>query len=157
MTDIATCRDRSILGISIQFLANEKHRVVCLGMCEFKARRTAQNIKVALWDCLNEYDVPHEQIISITSDNASNMTAMIKIFDDKGEDEELELNLDSNAPEQLMENNTIDSGNPIDQLVEGENEAANPYQDSEILEASCVSFSINLKVLSFIFQLLGNQ
>lgn len=121
MIDIATCRDRSILGVSIQYLFNDQLKIACIGMIDVNfLAHTAKNIKSMLKECLEEYKISHGQVISITSDNAANMLAMSNLFteEDANEDDD-DLQEDLEIPMTVV----ASEGN-LDEVL--------PYQDFEI-------------------------
>lgn len=78
MVDSATRNGRSIYGISIQYKHNGVHKVVAIGMRELKKSHTAKHLADVLLEILAEYEILLKQIISITTDNGSNMLAMVK-------------------------------------------------------------------------------
>lgn len=126
MIDIASTRGRSILGISVQYLRRSEVRLINIGMCEMNVNHTSINIREVLWNSLKEFDIALDQIISITSDNAANMLAMSRIFEDISEVEEREA--DGNAEEIESDINLVD-------VVE-ETEQEDVYQDDDIIRVS---------------------
>lgn len=58
-----------------------------LGMIVLNESHTAQNIKNKLMACLTLFGIKPNRIVSITSDNASNMLAMVKTFNRVVDDE----------------------------------------------------------------------
>lgn len=86
MVDIGSRNARDILGISIQYIRDGQAFIHSIGMILLNKSHTAVNIKNEILVCLKKFDIEPSQIISITSDNASNMLAMIKSFN---QDQEL--------------------------------------------------------------------
>lgn len=82
MTDIGSRNKRDILGISIQYMIEGRVIIRSLGMIQFDESHTAENIKKNVMDCLKLFDVNPNQIVSITTDNASNMVSMIKKYNE---------------------------------------------------------------------------
>lgn len=81
MMDIGSKHNRSILGLTIRFFSCENVVERSIGMVEFDEAHTAKNIVKEILSCLKSYDIDPLQIIAITSDNAKNMKATIKHFD----------------------------------------------------------------------------
>lgn len=77
MIDSATRNGRSIYGVSIQYKHNGVLKVVAIGMRELKESHTAVYLSEVLLQILNEFGINLNQIISITTDNGSNMLAMV--------------------------------------------------------------------------------
>lgn len=82
MVDSATRNGRSIYGISLQYKHNGVVKVVAIGMRELKKSHTAIYLADVLLEVLSEYEITLEQIISITTDNGSNMVAMVREVED---------------------------------------------------------------------------
>lgn len=78
MVDSATRNGRSIFGISIQYKYNGVLQVVTIAMRELHESHTAQNLAKVLLEVLYEYGIKLNQTLSITTDNGSNMLAMVK-------------------------------------------------------------------------------
>lgn len=83
MVDGATRNGRSIFGINAQYKINGCLKVVTLSMCELKQAHTADYLSNMLQQVLSEYEVDLSQVISITTDNGSNMLAMVKNLENK--------------------------------------------------------------------------
>lgn len=118
MLDIAKKNNKSFLGISAQYIFNGCITIRSLGMKQIKGAQTAQNIKTILNDCLSKFGVTLQQVISITTDNGSNLLAMVKMIND----EELAvLDIDEDSQEDDEGTSTI-QGN---ELVQANDETAN--------------------------------
>lgn len=77
MVDTATKYQRSILRVSLQFHLDSSIALRSIGMVHLKSSHTAHYIAEKIFDQLKLFEIKVSQIISITTDNASNMTAMI--------------------------------------------------------------------------------
>lgn len=77
MVDTATKFRRSILGLSLQFLSGTSIVIRSIGMVHLDSSHTSKYIADKILDQLKLFGIHIWQIISITTDNASNMTAMI--------------------------------------------------------------------------------
>jgi hypothetical protein len=125
MVDIARKNNRSFLGISAQYMINGVVKVRALGMKQLKSAQTAQHIKNVITSCLIRFDIKIDQVVSITTDNGSNMLAMIDLFnvdgdagrgvdDDSGADDD-----DGEGDVRLVENNdnTVTNNSNIEEVV----------------------------------------
>lgn len=90
MIDLATRHGRSIIGISIQYLKGFHIKTTTIGLKETTLANTTHNLKMVITDCLLEYGLEMYQIISITSDNGANLTAMARHFSTLQDTEEEE-------------------------------------------------------------------
>lgn len=82
MVDTATKFKRSILGISLQYMLGSTIVIRTIGMMNLTASHTADHIATRILERLRLFDIKTAQLISVTSDNASNMTAMIQRFNE---------------------------------------------------------------------------
>lgn len=81
MLDIASKNNRSVIGIYVQYIHEGCVKIQSLGIIVLEAAHTAEYITEVVNDCLASYNIPKDRLIAITTDNASSMLAMIKIFD----------------------------------------------------------------------------
>lgn len=81
-TDIVTKNNRSILGIWTQYIVGGSLRVRCLGMEELTQRHTGKYISEVIEKCLAEYNIHPLQIMSMTTDNASNIRSSLDHMND---------------------------------------------------------------------------
>lgn len=94
MVDTASRNNKTFLGLSLQYVLDGRVIVRCIGMSEIICSHSSLNIKNMIMHCLNDFGINIKQLISITTDNAAIMIAMIKRFntlaDDETSDEEEE-------------------------------------------------------------------
>lgn len=83
MVDGATRNGRSIFGINIQYKINGELRLVTLAMRDLNRAHKADYLANTMQDVLAEYDINLSQVISITTDNGSNMLAMVKDLENR--------------------------------------------------------------------------
>lgn len=69
----ATCRDRSVLGINVQYTDGETVLFRTLAVKELNDRHTGEYISSIVQDVVHECDVEFRLVYSITSDNGDNM------------------------------------------------------------------------------------
>lgn len=77
LIDIASKYRRSILGINVQYFIGNVPVTRTIGMTHLTSSHTAKYIADKMDDQLNLFDIKMPQVITITADNARNMTAMI--------------------------------------------------------------------------------
>lgn len=82
MVDTATKFRRSILGISLQYMLGSTIIIRTIGMINLTASHKADYIAAEILERLNLFDIKTTQLISVTTDNASNMTSMIRHFNE---------------------------------------------------------------------------
>lgn len=91
MVDIGRKNDISFLGISVQYIVDGDVKVRSLGMKQLKQAHTAKYIKEVIAECLLIFDITLDQVMSITTDNGSNMLAMINLFNDEDDNDDVEI------------------------------------------------------------------
>lgn len=77
MVDTAKKFHRSILGINIQFMLGSNIAIRSIGMIHLTTSHTSRHIASVIYERLEFFGIKISQLISITTDNAPNMTAMI--------------------------------------------------------------------------------
>lgn len=75
MMDVASRHQRSILGVSVQFVEKGELKLRTLMMEKIRKRHTAKNLSEMLSQMLEIYSIPVSNMISMTTDNGSNMIA----------------------------------------------------------------------------------
>lgn len=78
LVDIVTKNRRSIFGMSIQFICNGQLKVRSIGMIELTESHTAKYLSKVLCRRLEAFELDLKQIISITTDNGSNVLKMVR-------------------------------------------------------------------------------
>lgn len=82
MVDIAKRNNRSIIGASIQYIANGKLKVRSIAMIELHEAHTAKYLAEIICVRLKVFEIDLRQILTITTDNGSNVLKMIKDVED---------------------------------------------------------------------------
>lgn len=77
MADSATKHHRSVLGLSIQYMCHGELKIRTIGMINMTVPQTAENLMNAIVNQLKIYGIETSQILSITTDNANSMAAMV--------------------------------------------------------------------------------
>lgn len=85
MVDAATKYQRSILGLSLQFMNEGSIAIRSVGMINITAAHTAKHMADVILERLKLLDIKTTQIIAITTDNAPNMSAMIERINEGGD------------------------------------------------------------------------
>lgn len=75
--DIVTKNNRSIFGIYIQYMLNGELKIRCIGMKPLHDRHTGKYLCEVLDNCVREYGTSLNKIISLTTDNGSNMKTLL--------------------------------------------------------------------------------
>lgn len=78
MCDIVTKRGRSIFGFSLQYVLHGKHRIRSIGMIHLNSSHTGKYLATLIANRLTEFGVIKDQLLTVTTDNGSNMIKMIK-------------------------------------------------------------------------------
>ncbi|XP_067622182.1 uncharacterized protein [Eurosta solidaginis] len=80
--DSATRLSRNIFGISVQFIKNNEINSRMLGMVNLKGvgSTTSRNLSIEILKTLSKYNILLNQVVSITSDNGTNMIKATKIL-----------------------------------------------------------------------------
>ena len=78
--DSASRKGRCVLGVNIQFIANEKIVVRTLAMVERFDRNTAENLLVEITRVLDHFNIKIEQVYSITTDNGTNFLKTARLM-----------------------------------------------------------------------------
>lgn len=120
MVDIGTRNGRDILGLSMQFMRDDQVIIRSIGLILLTTSHTAANIEAEMLVCLCKFDIKSFQVISITSDNASNMLKMVKLFNRSPEG--------GRSEKYGHSENEIDEGEPSHELFKN----ANVYDDDFI-------------------------
>lgn len=124
MLDSATRLGRSIFGIALQYKINGILKEVTIAMRELKKSHTAAYLTDVLKAVLTEYDIDLHQVLSVTTDNGSNMLAMVNEIEDRlfaGDeyDDENDEGVRANVPYAQKSKNSNPT-NATDQLQLGE-------------------------------------
>lgn len=146
--DIVTKNHRCILGIYAQFIVNDKLVVRCIGMEEMHDRHTGLYISKMLENCLAKYSVDSNHIVSITTDNASNMRSFIRNVNDalQNNDESADdlsslehLQIDGNATNEngvSVASNTSELDVLMDALLPSEDQwTFSSYESDELTDS----------------------
>jgi bifunctional polynucleotide phosphatase/kinase len=107
--DCCTRLDRSILGLNVQFIQDGRLILRTLGMREIYVKHTGQNLKDIAMEILASYGITRDQILSVTTDNGSNMLTAIASMNKNSNGNEDELNNNENEDEEgeFSENENI--------------------------------------------------
>lgn len=78
--DTATRSDRSVLGVNVQIIKNNKILIYTLAMIEIKRRHTAENLKQEVEIVLGHFNISLHQIYSVTTDNGRIMVTAVGLL-----------------------------------------------------------------------------
>lgn len=82
MIDIGSKNNVSLLSICTQFIIEDRIQIRNIGMVQLHKRHKSGYIKQMIADQLDAFELEKPQVVSLTTDNASNMRATVKLFDD---------------------------------------------------------------------------
>ncbi|KAE9528693.1 hypothetical protein AGLY_012268, partial [Aphis glycines] len=104
--DCVTRLNRSIIGVNVQYIKDDKLNIKILGMTELSEKHTSEYLKKVLINILKKYDIDNRQVYSIICDNGRNIVKMVKIFNDANEDDilnedDIEADIESENTEHL--------------------------------------------------------
>ena len=104
--DAATRMDRDFLGVNIQFRDKKLIKIRTLNIIELHDRHTAENLTEEVLKTLEPFGIDVRRLLTVTTDNASNMRATINrlelnctafvIEEEDNEDEERDQLIDHN-------------------------------------------------------------
>lgn len=130
LVDIVTKRGRSIFGVSIQYIVNGKVFTRSIGMIHLEKRHTGVYLADLIINRLKELGIDIRQIVTITTDNGSNVLKMVK---------DLESHLRETINEQLLSPSKANQNNEVihtyneldDEAIEREIEAILAEEEEE--------------------------
>lgn len=139
MIDVATKNHKSILGINLRYIIDDKIIERCIGMIHLTERHTSLNLAIEVKRCLDKFGITLKQINSITTDNAGNVVAVVDYLDEEtlyAIEEELDegllpTNSETTVPNQSQSIDEPVSDEEIRDLVQQivEEEALDAYLD----------------------------
>jgi hypothetical protein len=105
--DCCTQLDRSMLGLNVQFIQDGRLILRNLGMREIYVSHTGQNLRDIVMEILASYGIARDQILSVTTDNGSNMLTSIASMKKNTDGNEDEFNNNENEEGEFSENENI--------------------------------------------------
>lgn len=85
MFDTATKKTLAVLGVNTTFMVNDEVMFRTLGVIQINERHTAVNLADLIHDILRKFDISLDQVFSITTDNARNVTNVSKVLNSVAE------------------------------------------------------------------------
>lgn len=113
MADIVTKHHRSLLVVSIQYMHNGKPKVRSIGLVELHQRISGLYLAEKVIEIMKEYEIETMQIISITTDNGSNIVKMVRDIENLQETNQQKSVDDQNA----SDSNQVDSSTESNKLT----------------------------------------
>lgn len=123
MIDGATRNGRSLLGFSVQYAEDCTVKVVTLGVKELIQEYTSEYLCAVIKKTLEQYGINLHLIITVTSDNASNMLATTR---------ELENELNPAIPEDIENENGSDVASEISEIVDDQSQDDEATDDESV-------------------------
>lgn len=129
MIDFATKHRRSIMGVSLQYVDKGKIVIRSIGMVRMYSSCTSAHTLDVLVDLLNSFGIEKSRVVSVTTDNAPNLSLMVKMLNETVErenenHEECEKDTDQ-PPEFLSENSEAKDTSEEINFVDIEDEISN--------------------------------
>lgn len=81
MADIGSKNNRSIFGISIQYIIDGELHIRSVSMIELLKSHTGNHLAQVMIQCLSGFGIGLDQVIAITTDNGANVLKMIRDID----------------------------------------------------------------------------
>lgn len=78
LADGVTKRNRSFLGIGAQYVVNGNLKIRSLGLMKLDEAHTGKYLSDVIKKCIQEFGCDMHQVIGATTDNASNMSKMVR-------------------------------------------------------------------------------
>lgn len=142
MIDFATKNNRSFMGVSLQYVCNGRIEERSIGILEMNSSHTSRHILAVLIDLLNSFGIEKSRVLSVTTDNAPNLTLMVKLLNEQVDRELADAKEDTDFDEvhavdegasqrsdQDLEENVFAQPNPTHEFFTAEN------IEAEILKA----------------------
>lgn len=82
MVDIANRNGRGFLSIYMRYVIDGSIVERCLGILHINSRHTSAHVKKMILERMNHFAIEKIQVIGMATDNAANMKAMVKLFND---------------------------------------------------------------------------
>ena len=139
--DIATRCERSFLGINIQYVDKGKLHLRTLTVTEMKENRTGDAIKDIIQQVLSQYNILKEQILSVTTDNGSNMLRARHLMNIQENGEETDEEVDNNFEEAQSLESTSESDIIMNNVICSVNTDIAAVRCSAHPAACCKGFS----------------
>lgn len=99
--DIVTKNNRSIFGLYMQYKVKGLLKTRCVGMKQLHDRHSAKYLCEVLEKCVGEYGATKNNVIALTTDNASNMKSLVTSINKNIGDEMNSDNDDDNSDQQI--------------------------------------------------------
>lgn len=123
--DLATRMKKSILGVNVQFMKDDKIVVRTLSMLQTESAHTGEYLCALLMQILDEYCIKYSQVHTITTDNGKNVLKAVQLF---GEMESTDF--------------FGDDGPDLNAMFDDENTITNSTSDSDENQPVCEDDSI---------------
>ena len=78
--DVATCRDRSILGVNLQYISDGRNTITHFSKKELKKNYSGFYLRTVLDKVIEQYGIKSYQIYSLTTYNGASMLNVYASF-----------------------------------------------------------------------------
>lgn len=141
MIDIATRYNRSILGINIAYMFNEKVVIRTIGMPVLRFTHTATNLVKVIKKYLSDHFIRLDQIISFTTDNGKNMIKSAALINNEYMEECIE-----DIDEEFIDNDIFDESYYDDLLKDICTQFSGSNDSNLIYSLPCAAHCIHLVI-----------
>lgn len=137
LVDGASKNNRAVLGVSAQYILNGSLKIRMLGLKELSQSHTGDYMGSVVCECVEAYDCNISQAIGVTTDNAANMGKMVRGFNEKNPEEQLDESLQAlNTNEELPHDYPVDCNDvPLDIQI---NELVKSIEEIEAAEINYI-------------------
>lgn len=142
LVDIVKRNQRSIFGVSIQYMVDGKLKVRSIGMIELEQSHTAKYLANVICERLKIFEIDLKQILTIATDNGKNVLKMVRDIDIILQDRIASNTSDKtrNALEPFGQNGQSSANEPysdmiIDDEIEFLLQETDDENDEEVLES----------------------
>lgn len=132
LVDIVTKRGRSILGVSLQYIINKSVKIRSIGMIELKENHTGIYLADLIIERLKQLNVDLKQIITITTDNGSNVLKMVRDIEDHLQSRIDECTQSTNENNQLLRD--IGNEEALDRVIDDILSAEEELTDDQAID-----------------------
>lgn len=105
MIDFATKHHRSIMGVCLQYYSNAQIEIRSIGMLQMHCSSTSEHTLKVLFELLKSFGIEKSRVVSVTTDNAANLSLMVKMLN---ETVERENKNDENGANDMAQSRELD-------------------------------------------------
>ena len=85
--DAATRHQKNYLGLNVQYYESGKIQVKTLALIDTEGQHSSASVRKMVEDTLYKFSITKDQILSVSGDNAANMTHAITLLNENSDDD----------------------------------------------------------------------